>query len=279
MTGHIVAAGGHLHGGAKTMELREPDCGDRKLLDTDPLYGDPDDIVYRLRPILHEPGPISTRYYLSTPGISVVRGQRIKLVSDYDNEYARARVMAIMHVYISPDDSVTREKVCEPLPPAWLRMLRSGRRFDPPYTKVPLNVVSDDGSIRAVEELPGPFRQFGETARVDLRNNAFSPAKIEIPLGGRVTWRFDDAVAHNVLLANGPAVIGTPTLKSGEAISRRFLRPGRYQLFCYLHPVTMHQEVVVKGKNGEVPTGGGAGLTQQDASGGATAPEQDPADG
>ena len=279
MTGHIVAAGGHLHGGALSMELHEPDCGDRKLLDTDPLYGNPDDTVYRIRPILHEPGPISTRYYLSTPGISVVRGQKLTLTSDYDNTYARPRVMAIMHVYISPDDSVTPQQVCEPLPPAWLRMLRAGDRFKPPYTKVPLNMLESDGSVRPVDELPGPFQQYGDVAQVDLRGGAFTPTKIEIPLGGRVTWRFDDAVAHNVLLANGPAVIGTPTLKHGEAVSRRFLRPGRYQLFCYLHPVTMHQEVLVKGKDGTVVDSGD--LTDQDASGGSTAPppEQDPAGG
>jgi len=273
MTGHIVAAGGHLHAGAKTMELIEPDCGDRKLFDNDPLYGAPGDAVYRIRPILHEPGPISTRYYLSNPGISVVRGQKLNLVSDYDNEYARPRVMAIMHVYISPDDSVTPQTVCNPLPASWLRMLRSGNRFDPPYTKVPLNVLAGDGKVRAVNELPGAFQQYDDDVRVDLRGGLFAPTKIEIPLGGRVTWRFDDAVAHNVLLANGPSVIGTPTLKSGEAVSRRFLRPGRYQLFCYLHPVTMHQEVLVKGKDGSVAPGD---VTDQDASGGATAPDGDP---
>jgi plastocyanin len=252
------------------MELTEPQCGDRKLFDTDPLYGQPNDTVYRIRPILHEPGPISTRYYLSTPGISVVRGQKINLVSDYDNEYARPRVMAIMHVYISPDDSVTQQKVCDPLPPAWLRMLRAGDRYDPPYTKVPLTLLESDGTIRAVDELPGPFKQYGDSATVEVRNGAFGPSKIQIPLGGRVTWRFDDAVAHNVLLANGPAVIGTPTLTHGKAISRQFLKPGRYQLFCYLHPVTMHQEVEVT-DNGGRPTETG-GLTNQDASGGSTAP-------
>jgi plastocyanin len=151
-------------------------------------------------------------------------------------------------------------------------MLRSGNRDDPPYTNVPLNVLGANGKVRPVDELPGPFKQYDDSARVDLRGGLFTPTKIEIPLGGRVTWRFDDTVAHNVLLANGPAVIGTPTLKSGEAVSRRFLRPGRYQLFCYLHPVTLHQEVLVKDKDGVVPTGD---VTDQDASGGATAPGGD----
>ena len=39
MNGRIVAAGGHLHGGAEHMSLTQPGCRDRKLLDTDPLFG------------------------------------------------------------------------------------------------------------------------------------------------------------------------------------------------------------------------------------------------
>jgi plastocyanin len=252
ITGRIVAAGGHLHGGAKSMDLTEPDCNNRKLLDTDPLYGMPNDLVYRIRPILHEPGPISTRYYMSNPGIPVVKGQKIDLNADYDNEYARARVMAIMHVYVAPEPALTRSDVCTPLPPFWARMLRSGGRTDPPYTKIPLNVLQPNGrTVKAVDELPGPAQDFTSDATVGLRDDAFTPSKIEIPLGGRVTWRFEDNVAHNVLLANGPAVVGTPTLTHGQSISRQFLKPGTYQLFCYLHPVTMQQEVIVK-PNGSV---------------------------
>ncbi len=78
-----------------------------------------------------------------------------------------------------------------------------------------------------------------------LRDNRFSPAKISIPAGGAVRWRFRDPEKHNVLYANGPAVVGSPTLRRGT-VTRTFRRPGTYQLFCYLHPITMHQEVVVR---------------------------------
>ena len=87
---------------------------------------------------------------------------------------------------------------------------------------------------------------FDGPAKVRLVHNQFVPAKLEIPLNGSITWTFADSVGHNVLLANGPQVVGSPTLSGGATYtSRGFLKPGDYQFFCYLHPVTMHQEVIV----------------------------------
>ena len=54
-----------------------------------------------------------------------------------------------------------------------------------------------------------------------------------------------------MLLANGPQVVGSPTLSGGaKYTSRGFLKPGDYQFFCYLHPMTMHQEVIVRDGDG-----------------------------
>ena len=36
-----------------------------------PFFGMPDHLYYRVRPILHEPGPIDTRYFLSQTGIPI----------------------------------------------------------------------------------------------------------------------------------------------------------------------------------------------------------------
>src|SRR4051812_6686242 len=38
LTGRLVAAGGHLHGGGTDLRLTEPGCGDRTLVDSQPLY-------------------------------------------------------------------------------------------------------------------------------------------------------------------------------------------------------------------------------------------------
>jgi plastocyanin len=250
MNGRIVAAGGHLHGGAERMSLTQPGCRDRKLLDTDPLFAPQTDLVYRLRPVLHEPGPVGTRFFQSRSGIPVRRGEKIDLQADYNADYPRARVMSIMHVYIAAGPA-PRTKLCAPLPKdAREILLRSdGHLSDPPYTKIPLNGVGSDGHIHPLATLPGNPFVFNGPATVNVVHNAFVPAKIEIPLNGQITWNFKDKIGHNVLLANGPQVVGSPTLSNGaKYTSRGFLKPGTYQFFCYLHPITMHQEVVVTDK-------------------------------
>ena len=97
----IVAVGGHLHGGAKDMWLSQPECGGRRLLDTSPRYGMPDNLYYTARPILHEPGPVDTRYFLSQSGIQVRRGETLTLTGTYDSSKPHTRVMSIMHVYLA----------------------------------------------------------------------------------------------------------------------------------------------------------------------------------
>ena len=247
MNGRIVAAGGHLHGGAEHMSLTQPGCRDRKLLDTDPLFGPRTDLVYRIRPILHEPGPVGTRFFQSKTGIPVRKGEKIDLQADYNADYARARVMSIMHVYVAAGPA-PKGPLCAPLPRDGREILlrRDGHLADPPYIKIPFNAVGDDGKVRPLATLPGTPTVFDGPAKVRLVHNQFVPAKLEIPLNGSITWTFADSVGHNVLLANGPQVVGSPTLSGGATYtSRGFLKPGDYQFFCYLHPVTMHQEVIV----------------------------------
>ena len=60
VNGRIVAAGGHLHGGAYDLRVTQPRCGDRTIVNNAPRYGAPSDLVYHVFPVLHEPGPVST---------------------------------------------------------------------------------------------------------------------------------------------------------------------------------------------------------------------------
>jgi plastocyanin len=81
---------------------------------------------------------------------------------------------------------------------------------------------------------------------VELRDGRFSKPHVSLRLGGRVTWRFVDRTPHNVLYANGPRVVGSPTLSRGRSYSTHFVVPGHYELSCHLHPVTMHQVIEVQ---------------------------------
>jgi plastocyanin len=246
MSGRIVAVGGHLHGGARNMTLSQPRCGGRRLLDTAPGFAMPDHLYYRARPILHEPGPIDTRYFLSRTGIPVRKGERLRLTGSYEASQPHPRVMAIMHVYLAPAREAPKR--CKPLPKDRRELVKSiPVRKTPPLVRVPLSSVRRDGrtyAVTAPEAAPRHIRR--RRATVDLRQGAFRPAHISVPLGARVTWRFQDATAHNVLFANGPSLIGTPTLSHGATHTSRFRVPGRYELFCYLHPMTMHEVVDVR---------------------------------
>lgn len=247
ITGRLVAAGGHLHGGGVDLRLTEPGCGDRTLVDTQPLYAPQSDLVYRIRPILHEPGPISTKYFLSQTGIWVRRGQVLKLTGSYDGQYPRARVMAIMHLYIEPTGDNPKPPKCPPLPndiqSFWLR---KGATTKPPYEPVPLNRLESDGHVHQVAALTAATKVYDGNATVDLRDSEFTPERVSIPAGASLTWRFDDPFGHNVLFASGPRVVGSATHSHGQTQTQRFSAPGTYQLFCYLHPVTMQQEVIVR---------------------------------
>ncbi len=243
--GRIVAVGGHLHGGAKNLRLSQPRCHDRKLLDTAPRFGMPDHLYYRARPILHEPGPVDTRYFLSRTGIPVRRGERLRLTAAYDGERPHTRVMAIMHLYLARTRDVPRR--CRPLPGDRRELVKPGRvRTQPPTVLVPLNAVRPDGRTYAVQTPPEGARRVHTGTTVDLRNAAFRPAHISVRAGAWVKWRFSDPIAHNVLLANGPQLIGTRTLARGAVARSRFRVPGHYELFCYLHPMTMHEVVEVR---------------------------------
>ena len=57
--------------------------------------------------------------------------------------------------------------------------------------------------------------------------------------------RFVGTEPHNVTLFNGPIGFSSPTLSRGTW-SRRFTRPGTYELVCALHPVAMSQVVTVR---------------------------------
>jgi plastocyanin len=78
---------------------------------------------------------------------------------------------------------------------------------------------------------------------IDIGDRGYRPRHVEIPAGSSLTWRVKGSTEHNVRFANGPRLINTVSLHNGETASRHFPVPGRYELFCSLHPVTMHQIV------------------------------------
>ena len=103
-SGRIVAGGGHVHGGAKQLDLKRtgPDC---TLYSSKPTWGSAKHPFYNVKPVLHEPGPINMSGFTSAAGMPVRRGERLRLDADYDGELMHTRVMGIMILFLAPDEA------------------------------------------------------------------------------------------------------------------------------------------------------------------------------
>jgi plastocyanin len=245
LSGRIVAASGHLHGSSYGLKVTQPRCKDRLLIDQKPLYGFADDIVYRARPILHEPGPIATGMFLSEDGIPVRKGEMLKVTGYYDAARPHPRVMAITHVYIAPDRAAPR--ACGPLPKdAHIFWTRKDGRSKPPVITVPLNGLVD-GKVVEIDRPQGDERFVNSTAtQVQVGREKFIPSNLSVARGTRIVWKFVDPSFHNILLASGPRHVASTTLTKGGRYEKTLYEPGQYRLFCYLHPITMTQVIDVR---------------------------------
>ena len=250
--GRIVAASGHLHGGAlrhvaHPAALRRPAAARHA-----PALRHADDLMYQLRPILHEPGPMDTRAFLSRSGIPVQGGETLALKAAYDNHRPHWAVMATMHVYLARSRSAPA--ACRPLPRDRRELTKPGpARLRPPAVALPLTALDAQGAPQTVTRAPVPARRVASGTTVAVLTNGFSLPHISLRAGSTLTWRFPEPIAHNVTPASVPRAVGALSYKHGETASVRFTVPGRYTFFCSLHPMTMHQFVDVRSGPG---TGG-----------------------
>jgi plastocyanin len=245
--GRIVAAAAHAHGGALSVDVVDQRCGGRRLLSSDARYGMPEDPIYNLSPVLHEPAPRSMSVARSRTGWAVSRGDRLKIVSRYANDSPHSAVMGTMHLYIAR--GAGRSEPCPPLPgdveAHRLDFLGAPGREAPPLVQPELSELGPDGVARPVADLTGPIAVRDGDSDVRVRNAAFSPRRLSVPSGAVVRWRFSDPVEHDVTLASGPRGFASYYTLSGT-YRKRLTVPGQYKIFCSLHPVTMSQTIEVR---------------------------------
>jgi hypothetical protein len=243
--GRIVAVGTHVHGGATSMRITEPACGNRTIAGSEPEYGLPDDPIYHVLPQIHEPSPRFTSYPLTATGIPIRKGRRYRVSGVYDNAVPHARVMAIMHAYVAPATKPVSK--CAPLPTD-VRTLHYDKpyRTVPPEVYVPLTMRDRNGRAKPVKDLPGNYFRPDGDAMVKIEGLTFNHQKVVIDRGRAVRWIFNDPFVHDVTTANGPTAFGSQHLKNGQGWHRKFTRPGTYRVYCTLHPVDMHQIIKVR---------------------------------
>jgi plastocyanin len=247
-TGRLVAGVGHVHGGGRSVVLSQPRCGGRTLFESRPLWGKPNHSYYRVRPLLHEPGPISMEQFTSGQGIPVQAGERLRLTATYDNRLPHTRVMGIMTLGFVPDRGADT-RCASPLPSDVnrFRLLREGRTRTP-QIRVPINGVPGGrrGKARRIRRPPGRTVGLRSGAMIEVGDLYFGPRNVAIPRGGLLRWRFLGDTLHNVTLANGPRGLSSPNLSREREFAYRFRKPGTYRLYCGLHPVSMTSTVRVE---------------------------------
>ena len=89
---------------AGTRRVTNTSCGNRRLIRSQAYYAMPNHIFYRVRPILHEPSPVSMSRTVSREGIPVSAGDQLRLRAVYDNHLPHTRVMSILMAYLVPGE-------------------------------------------------------------------------------------------------------------------------------------------------------------------------------
>ncbi len=246
--GRIVAVGGHLHGGALSLDLSQPGCGDRTLVRSKPSYAPKDDPLYAVTPLLHEPDPKVISWWQSATGWPIRAGERLKVTGVYEGSRPHTRVMGIDHVYIAPPAPGMPAPRCAPKPrdAQILGPNFKGARWAPPNVALTLSRIGKDGKARPSTRGAGaPTTDEGD-AKVVVDGWAFKPDHLEVTAGSTVSWRFAERnVKHDVTLAAGPLGFGSPWLSDGRRYERRMAEPGTYLLQCSLHAAYMSQVITV----------------------------------
>ncbi|QHA10046.1 amidase [Streptomyces broussonetiae] len=71
---------------------------------------------------------------------------------------------------------------------------------------------------------------------VTIRNFAFSPATLKVPVGTTVTWTDQDTDTHTVTSTGSGGPLHSPALATHATYSYRFTTPGTYAYLCTIHP-------------------------------------------
>jgi plastocyanin len=81
-------------------------------------------------------------------------------------------------------------------------------------------------------------------AAVSIKDFAFHPDTITVPVGGSITWTNDDSTPHTAT-GNDRAVLQSGTIKPGETFTQTFDTAGSFDYFCEFH-AGMKGKIVVE---------------------------------
>jgi plastocyanin len=83
-----------------------------------------------------------------------------------------------------------------------------------------------------------------ESLAVEIKEFAFNPPTIEVPVGGSVSWTNQDNVPHTATGIDREA-LQSGAIAFGESFEQAFETAGTYEYFCEFHP-NMKGSIVVE---------------------------------
>jgi plastocyanin len=79
-----------------------------------------------------------------------------------------------------------------------------------------------------------PSGEAVHSAKVEIADFTYAPAKVTIQAGGKVIWLNQDSTEHTATLDDGS--FSTGDLAEGKLESESFKTPGTYAYHCEIHP-------------------------------------------
>lgn len=104
------------------------------------------------------------------------------------------------------------------------------------------------GCLCAGMATPGMAAKADATAKaaasqVEIRNFAFAPNSMTVPVGTRVVWTNRDEEPH-VITSAGKQFASSPALDTSDTYAVTFSKPGTYAYFCSIHPMMVGTIIV-----------------------------------
>ena len=188
--GRIVAAGGHLHGGAKDMWLSQPRCGEpaaarhhARVRDARP-------------PRLPRPADPARAgadrhalVLLRDAASDVRKGETLRLSATYDATLPHT-VMSIMHIYVAPPRKGA---------PKGCARAAGDRQRAPQARPLPPRPAAGHGAaerhrrrrahVRDHRPAVAGAARSATAALIDIGRRGYRPQAVELPVGSSLTWR------------------------------------------------------------------------------------------
>jgi plastocyanin len=106
-------------------------------------------------------------------------------------------------------------------------------------SSMPMHDKSVSGKPMSSDATP---RTASKTYSVEIKDFAFAPTTITVPVGAKITWVNKDEEPHTVVSTSD--AFKSRALDTDEQFSFTFAKPGIYKYFCSVHPKMVATVVV-----------------------------------